>query len=141
MNYMLDIAKLIGVEFGEEFKLKDSGGFVYQYPYRLDKDGMYHIKSAKYSDEMLVDVLKGEYEIIKLPKPTLTEKEKKYLFGVIEPFRDEVTCICKGHDYDTEWVEIGMKHTPNIILPICLEEMKFKDLELDKNYSLEALGL
>ena len=69
MNYMSKIAEMLGVEIGEEFKVKGSDGKLSAKFYIIDdglyeqcKDGMPLLNSA-----LLRDLLIGRCEIIKLP--------------------------------------------------------------------------
>lgn len=74
MNYMEKIAEMLGVEIGEEFKVKGSDGKLSAKFYIIDdglyeqcKDGMPLLNSA-----LLRDLLTGTCEIVKLPwKPKL----------------------------------------------------------------------
>ena len=69
MNYMEKVAEMLGVEIGEEFKVKGSDGELSAKFYIIDdglyeqcKDGMPLLNSA-----LLRDLLTGTYEIVKLP--------------------------------------------------------------------------
>ena len=76
-NKMKGFAELLGLELNEEFKLS---GIVDKY--KLTIDGI--MRYSPYGKERLYDslpgqVLTGRFEIVKLPKPILDEKEKEYL--------------------------------------------------------------
>ena len=62
MNYIPEIAKLFGVEVGEEFKLKGSDDI-----YRLSEDGILEWKSHREWGEenirVFLDLITGEEEI------------------------------------------------------------------------------
>ena len=75
MNYMSEIAKMLGVEIGEEFKLRpyDKNEVTFSY-YLFKRDGLYNPYDK--DNYLLAELLLGKYEIIKLPKPILDEKEK-----------------------------------------------------------------
>ena len=94
MNHMKEVAQLLGVEIGEEFRLSNS-----EYIYKIVDNGLLRknkpIETWYYDNSMLRSLLSGEIEIIKLPKPILTDKEKEDLSGIIRLFRDEVISICK----------------------------------------------
>ncbi len=61
-NYMADVAKMLGVELGEEFDIK---GYEYN-PYKITDEGlMYRDGNAPFSS--LTKLLRGEVEIIKMP--------------------------------------------------------------------------
>lgn len=75
-NLIPEIAKMLGVELGEEFKIKG-----YDRTYWFDLDGLH---SGEYAadDEDLHDLLCGVTEIIKLPwKPKEGEKYWSFLPG------------------------------------------------------------
>lgn len=85
-------------------------------------------------------------------EPILTEKEKAYLKAVIKPKRDEVTvirkrCVCEGLENEYSSVSIYTKH-PTVAGNffaffdfVITEDMPFEGMELEKEYTLEELGL
>lgn len=62
-NYMEQVAHMLGVKLGEEFKLNDSD----DYKYKIDKDGMLmysEFARDRYStNHILLGVLIGKYKI------------------------------------------------------------------------------
>lgn len=78
-------------------------------------------------------------------KPILDEKEKEYLSTVIKPWRDEVIYIKKkGVKQDDgkkeEWLYIDVNND-YARLPFFKAGTMYKGMELDKEYTLEELGL
>lgn len=76
MNYMSEVAKMLGVELGEEFTLK---GF--DYTYKLTEHGLictnvYNAEEEKY-DNLLVKLLVGGHYTIKR-KPWKPKFEEEY---------------------------------------------------------------
>ena len=63
-NYMADIAKMLGVELGEEFKIDDSNLI-----YKFLENGLYFrcIEGWFPDKHQFLDLIKGELEIVKLP--------------------------------------------------------------------------
>lgn len=64
-NYMADVAKMLGVELEEEFKIDGI-----ELKYRFTENGVYcHVDNGWWqcSNVMLPKILLGEFEIIKLP--------------------------------------------------------------------------
>lgn len=64
-NYMQDVARMLGVELGEEFKL--DGG---EKKYKFTENGLYFYVSDRWwqcSNFLLPRILRGNVEIIKLP--------------------------------------------------------------------------
>ena len=63
-NYMADVAKLLGVELGEEFKI-DGSNLIYKF----FENGLYFrcIEGWSPTKYQLLDLIKGELEIVKLP--------------------------------------------------------------------------
>lgn len=141
MNYMEQVAKMLGVELDQEFKLK---GISKQF--KITKDGMY-MKTALTDDWLLVNyaigsILIGDHEV---EKTILDQAEKEYLSAIIKPFRDRVKDIVK-HGYDCyEYIEIRFysENIPmgNINLPYYEKSSMYKGMELNKKYTLEDLGL
>lgn len=64
-NYMADVAKMLGVELGEEFKLDGR-----KTKYKFTENGLYFYAPDGWwqcSNVMLPKILKGELEIVKVP--------------------------------------------------------------------------
>lgn len=149
-NKMKEVAKLLGVELEEEFKIK---GF--RCKYKLTNDGLMYwsyLDNKWLISTFLKELLTGELKIIKLPKPILDDVEKEYLSNIIKPFRNKVIGITK-YDYSTngEYIHIKLKRTispvdyfiplESIDLPIFKRGIMYKGMEINKEYTLEELGL
>lgn len=79
--------------------------------------------------------LLSEYQI-------LDDAEKRYLRGVIRPFKTMVlfikkTCNCGGF----KWIEIAVEGNRTIALPGFKSDEMYKGMELEKEYTIEELGL
>lgn len=83
-------------------------------------------------------LLKGELEI---EQPVLIEKEKKYLDGVLRPFKDRVECVIKTEWYEKEWILILIIGESSIKFPYFEKDTMYKGMETYKKYTLEELGL
>lgn len=74
----------------------------------------------------------------------LNDKERAYLRAVIEPFRERVEAIYKGNIYlensAEEYIGICIKEQETM-LPYFEKGTMYKGMELDKEYTLEGLGL
>lgn len=93
------------------------------------------------------------WEVIE--KPPLTDQEREYLKTVVKPFRDRVHYICKikitNSDnqfifirvkrYDCEENEPKSTKYEDIDLPYFKKNTMYKNMEVDKKYTLEELGL
>ena len=141
MNYMEQVAKMMGVELGEEFTINDS----YNSIYKFTKNGLFWRWDERWlpSGITFVRILCGEDEIIK--KPILDDAERRYLNNIIKPFRDRVKDIVK-HGYDCyEYIEIRFysENVPmgNINLPYYEKSTMYKGMEVNREYSLEELEL
>lgn len=102
--------------------------------------------------------LKNDYygKIIKIEEPAYTtvyeskaeildEAEKRYLRGVIRPFRDRVKYIQK-FTFSTGKAKITIKtekdnDTWYVSLPLFEKDSMYKNMKPDKEYTLEELGL
>ena len=137
MNNMEKIAEMFDIELEEEFtvelfkedrfKFTADGLFVYSRPTKTWERSLF-----------MTEILTGEFEIIKLPKPILTEKEKEYLSAVIKPFRDEVKHISKNKYDNEEWIQIRTKQGL-ALLPPFKEGLMYNGMELGKEYSVKEL--
>ncbi len=70
----------------------------------------------------------------------LDDAEKRYLKGVIRPFRNEVRSIRKL-SYVSEQIVIQMQSGIEIKLPCFKKGTMYQGMEKDKRYTLEELGL
>lgn len=78
-------------------------------------------------------------------EPILNDTEREYLAAVIRPFKENVCTVCKkyiqsysGLSYEYILVKIS---TERWGFPKFVEGTMYKNMELDKEYSLEELGL
>lgn len=139
---MEQVAKMLGVELEEEFKLNDSD----DYKYKITKDGMF-MYSGFASDwfsanHILLGVFFGKYEI---KKPILDVAEKEYLRAVIKPFREQVDEITKLDNGEFEYIAIWLRnidgYTMVMYFPRFIKGTMYKGMEANKKYTLEELGL
>ena len=77
--------------------------------------------------------------------PILTDAERKYLSAVLRPFKENVRTICKKYfqsysDLSYEYIVVKLS-TERWGFPKFIEGTMYKGMELDKEYSLEELGL
>ena len=119
-----------------------------------DDDGNYSNKKRwRYGSDLkeLKDRINTLGKIIKIEEPTyqtvyevkqeiLDEAEKRYLRGVIRPFRDEVTYIEKANAYDCSFIRIATNEE-DIVLPHFKADAMYKGMKTNKAYTLEELGL
>ena len=143
MNLIPEIAKLLDLKIGEEFKVVDAAGFDYGV-FRLGEN---YIEQKLRNDKWLLSyehmigaIVCGRLKVVKSPGSILTDKEREYLAAVIEPYRDDVVCIMKSNVFEYPRVYIHLKHE-TFGLPWFNKDEKYKGMELERNYSLEELGL
>lgn len=147
MNYMKDVAKLLGVEIGEKFKLKNPriDKTFDSVIYKLTQEGLIeyslNVTEKRYVANTLQEILYGKFEIVKLPKPILTDKEKKYLSLIIEPWKNEIKYMVKIDCDDMEYIMIVFNDLIEMPFPHFKKGKYYKGMEWDKEYSLEELGL
>lgn len=112
-NVMSEVAKLLGLELEEEFRLLFVNTFSNGI-YKLNKSGLvFKAKDNRnwQTTNKLHCLLNGDCEIVKQPKPILTDKEKEYLSAVIKPFRNKVISITNYYEesIDNSFIEIEVK--------------------------------
>ena len=72
----------------------------------------------------------------------LDKVEKKYLGALIRPFRDKVTYIKKNMVWNgDEFLVIAIKMDKSIVLPNFKKGTMYRKMKLNKEYTLEELGL
>ena len=77
-------------------------------------------------------------------KPEILDKaEKRYLRGVIRPFRDKVLKIVKKYDpiKELEYIRIIIKDDASLEFPSFSKNTMYENMKTDKKYNLEELGL
>lgn len=75
-------------------------------------------------------------------KELLSKEEKDYLKAVIQPFRSRVRHIKKYATRDRSWIGFLVEDDSTVTLPyIANMSLKFKNLDDNKEYSLEDLNL
>lgn len=133
-NKMKEVAKLLGVELGVPFNIKDAKFN----PYTLTEDGL--IDRDKYFRMVYLNrLLMGEYEI---EHPILDDVEKRYLEGVLRPFKDRVAFIEKQpYGKEKEYILIAFKNDIGMPFPRFKKGTMYKGMKLNKKYTLEELGL
>ena len=142
MNYMKQVAQMLGVELDEEFYLKGDNHI-----YKFSTNRLLCLADNKkwiIATLTLTLILTGKREIVK--KPILDEVERKYLSNIVKPFRNKVIYIIKfsnanNHEY------IGIRYydddkTMNqLIFPNFEKNSMYKGMKANKKYTLEELGL
>lgn len=149
MNYMKEVAQMLGVELYEEFNIDFYKDTKYRFTERglecFSEQGKIWIHSI-----YIYRLFTGDYEIVKIPKPILDEAEKEYLSNIIKPFRNCVTSVTKRHCFNSHEIEyISVTYidrlTDNLTYIFSLPNFKsgtmYKGMESGKHYTLEELGL
>ena len=73
----------------------------------------------------------------------LTDEEREYLGAVIKPWRNEVRHISKRKAFvgDDEYMQIRVCYEHNVNLPFFHKGVMYQGMELNKEYTLEELGI
>lgn len=143
MNYMKDVAQLLGLEIGEEFRIEGHSGNV---KYRLTEENLEYLSSCDHwfsISSTLNCLLNGEYKVVKIPKPVLDDVERKYLAGVIRPFRNRIKHFYKYPcaNGNCEAIAAITKDCDYLDFPRFKKGSMYKGMELNRKYSIEELGL
>ena len=139
MSHMKEVAKILGVKIGEKFKI-ELNGTVHSRNFFLTDYGLFVIGEADRKPEALNQLLNGEYKVVKISQPILTEEEKEYLSAVVKPFRDEVKHISKNRYDGEEWIQIRTK-SGLALLPPFKEGLMYNGMEAGKEYSVKELDI
>lgn len=134
-NKMKEVANILGVELGEEFKIKGVKSI-----YKLTKGGLL-VCNTYAPSKILCDLLKGEHEIEKLVLDTV---EKNYLENLLRPFKDKVEFVEKREYRNKEhiFIQINRYHMYEwIVLPSFKKNSMYKGMKSEKGYTLKELGL
>ena len=138
MNYMEQVAQMLGVELDEEFMVK---GVCYKFTEKCLM-GLNPASGWYLAPQTLYNILNGTFRLVKLPKPILDKKEKEYLSYVIRPFRDKIQYLYKTKNDDSEYIEFKFNDAYDFMcFPNFEKGTMYKGMEANRKYSLEELGL
>lgn len=148
-NKMKEVAKLLGIEMYVPFYIKNSKGVLsICNPCMLRDDFLYD--SDNHACPMTLNyLLNGVYEI---ERPVLDDVEKRYLEGVLRPFKDRVVFVEKMYDdysnvhEEEEYIEVSLKHhnfeyEDTLTFPFFKKDTMYKGMTPNKKYTLKELGL
>ena len=101
-NYMADVAKMLGVELGEKFKI-DGSNLIYKF---FD-NGLYFrcIEGWLPAKYQFLDLIKGECNIVKLP---WTPKTNEAYYRPSRKFFGVTSEVWTDNPYDYAFKEAGM---------------------------------
>lgn len=76
-------------------------------------------------------------------EPVLDEVEREYLSATIKPFRKMIAYIVKAQDFDDgkQCIRIILQNGDGMHFPYLDDDEMYKGMEVNKDYSLEELGL
>ena len=145
-NKMAEVAKLLGLKLGEEFTIK---GVNSSYRFKLTAIGLMSSwrNSSKWNcSGLLEDFLTGHYQISRKTYAILDEAEKRYLTNIIRPFKDQVIAIAKRSANYGEFIDIMIDEGDigdcgNIYLPYFKPDKMYKNMKVNREYTLDQLGL
>ena len=142
------IGTKITFEYGEVL-IKDDKDSYENLGYGRKTSDFVNLKDNCCSLGKIIKIEEPEYKIVYRCKPEILDKvEKRYLKCVIEPFRNNIKCIVKHNylispslDKYYEGINIIMKDTQIIEFPFFKVDTMYKNMKIDKEYSLEELGI
>ena len=76
-------------------------------------------------------------------EPVLDDVEREYLSATIKPFRKMIAYIVKAQDFDDgkQCIRIILQNGDGMHFPYLDDDAMYKGMEVNKEYSLEELGL
>ena len=107
-----------------------------RHEYSMSKSG----KKAFTILENIRDDLNDYLDDYEIEQPILDDIEKRYLEGVLRPFKDRVMSIKKSQDVCGQRIFIELKED-YFGLPYFEINKMYKDMELNRRYTLKELGL
>ena len=126
-NYMADVAKMLGVELGEKFKI-DGSNLIYKF---FD-NGLYFrcIEGWLPAKYQFLDLIKGECNIVKLP---WTPKTNEAYYRPSRKFFGVTSEVWTDNPYDYAFKEAGMIFRTAEECEAALPELRKKYLGGDDN--------
>lgn len=129
-NYMQDVARMLGVELEEEFRIKET---LTKSIYKITSSGLlgkYDGKDWKHENYALASLLIGVYHIIKLP---WQPKEGDRFYFPATDFQYSCPETWDNHPIDFALKEAGMAFKTKGECEAALPELRKKYLGGDKN--------
>ncbi len=127
--------------YGENFK--NLGDTILDFMSRLEVDkNKYYKDGAENEGAMIINWLCDEYNEV-----LLTFDEKKYLAGVIEPFKDNIvsisktSCVVDQYGVFYECINIACKNSDIAKLPSFPKGSCYKGMQANHEYSLDELKI
>ena len=139
MNYMEQIAEMLGIKLYEDFRIKAINEMIFEKKFFLTEYGLFSEDSTVPISTILNDILNGQYKIVKLPF-ALTKEEKDYLSEVIKPFRDKIEYIKRLTFDSVDSIQIITEKGITAVL-FFETDTRYKNMEPDREYTLAELGL
>ena len=152
-SYMLKLSKFLGVPENVEFKLQKDGVDFSNWSYKIQNNILLvknKVEGSWYQSRVGINKI-IRAKIVVTPKEILTDKEKAYLKAVIAPVKDKVKWIIKTafllkKEGDREkklyaCIIVKIGNYSDIFLYTFEADTEYKGMELDKEYTLEELGL
>ena len=139
MNYMEQIAEMLGVKLYEDFRIKAINEMIFEKKFFLTEYGLFSEDSTVPISTILNDILNGQYKIVKLPF-ALTKEEKDYLSEVVKPFRDKIEYIKRLTFDSVDSIQVITEKGVTAVL-FFETNTRYKNMEPDREYTLQELGL
>ena len=141
-NKMEALAKLLGVELEEEFRVSSRNDC----KCKLTRDGIWCCFN---DNDWVAAALPGTIfsGVTEIYKSILTKSEKEYLSAVIKPFRDRIIYIKKREANQDEYIRVFLNYYAGegenevILLPSFKKGTMYKGMKIEEEYTLEELEL
>ena len=137
------IGTKITFENGEVLVKDDDGNYSNKKRWRDDSD-LKELKDRVNTLGKIIKIEEPEYKTVYESKvEILDETEKRYLRGVITPFKDSIETIRRLYSptKEKDYIQIRYKDDRPTNFPYFESNTMYKCMELNKNYTLEELGL
>ena len=130
---MKEVAKILGVELEEEFKIKGFNEI-----FKLTNNGLYLTNYGTVEHVILCNLLIGTSGI---EKPILDKVEKRYLENLLRPFKDRVKYVKKKNTSNQQYLYIKLEGYECIELPYFEKNTMYEGMITSQAYTLKELGL
>lgn len=121
----------------------------------INSNGFISKKLNQYTNELKDTVIGESLDIIKVERPVkyeivfereeeiLDEIEKRYLTEVIRPFKKRIQFIQKRKEITeiNPYLRIVFEDNDKLVFPYITDKTMYKEMEVNKKYTLKELGL
>ena len=132
-NHLGEVAKMVGVEIGEEFEIKEDG---LHSKFKFGKNGLFRVENGKdvaCSNNLIMLLITGEYTILEKPWKADNGRLIYYPSFGLEEFHIDTTYSIEYSEHDGNLYKYGMMFCKPIKRLIILLYLRWTCIQYNKS--------